>query len=541
MGFCKNTGKKGLVFAIAGIGLVAVAAAAFFLWPRPAKDPATDDLLYVKEDALYRVDPDTGKTEFIADYDTYQTPKDAETYGGVKFPGAEILSSYTSYGFPVRFSGNGAFTYIQTGQTSLDAAPVLYSCAKGEAPEQIDGWDQWDSTYYITDNGRYTFAGNMLINNDTGDIQELPNLYSMNFFKDPHKYQGGSGKYIYDPYVAFGNTVFFESEDGFCRLTFGKEPEVIEENTSNNFSYYPASKDLVYYTSEGILYRWEKGKTKQIAENVQEIICAFPNGHVYCNGGLYKLTLAQSLGEEPVPEYLEGSPTLCYYNGEEFEELSEGAFKLLCASPDQPFAVLTNVQAPAIIPKNTCTVLIQKNTCTVLDMQATDAVYQGSDIYLDTADGLYKLSIDSSTISKPELVVEGDVTLFKNRNEQIIYAADNILYCNGQQIGRYDELPRIVSVPNAYGVVFHRDVEPIDDQFDTYGTRFTSKYTLYAAIDGEAVKIDDNVSFEYYLEDGGILYLKDIDEDTYSCDLYLWRDGEATKLDEDVHALIPNR
>lgn len=259
--------------------------------------------------------------------------------------------------------------------------------------------------------------------------------------------------------------------------------------------------------------------------------------------------------------------TLCYFNGTEETVLTEDFSKINAAAIDAPVLVYqvynpttfnkvklseitsidelsTKVDEALFASSDYC--IAVKGAQTVFDQDDATGICMndlGTEIYYlaeipegKDAGELYKVSIAEGVVSAPELY---DSEVYSKSME---FVSDNrFLYFKDFKDGSGDLYANKVMVDydvQMSTVRYNSDKDTILYMID-YSTE-KGCGTLKEYKTEETVKVADDVYDSYMVAPGGkTLYLYDYSQKYYAGELYMWDNGEAKKIDEDVTLLIP--
>lgn len=153
---------------------------------------------------------------------------------------------------------------------------------------------------------------------------------------------------------------------------------------------------------------------------------------------------------------------------------------------------------------------------------------------------VYKASIENKELTDFQLI-ESDVASFNvTPDDRLIYFKDKSqseymdigdLYIDGEKID-YD----VLSIRYPFNGFYYKEITKslyyLKDYTDSFGG------TLKCFNNGEKTKISNDVLKFYVLSQGNVLYLKNYNKEYNVSDLYLYRQGESIRIDEDVSELL---
>ena len=251
--------------------------------------------------------------------------------------------------------------------------------------------------------------------------------------------------------------------------------------------------------------------------------------------------------------------TLYYYDGKESELISD-VYNLKCAADRTVIGyskygtVSTKVKLSEVtdleeveemvrdelsssegqyvaVGKQTYTLLEESRTCSECFTADGKMLYFVADVVSDELDeeygNLYKATVTDKGVQKPELVdsnvyaygvcaIEKSVVYYKN--------SENELWTDGRKIS---EDVKYISIYDDDPAVYY--CTDWDEENDSG--------TLKMYRDGEVTKIREDV-YSWIRKEDGILYLQDYDEDSGRGALYLYKNGKSEKISDDVNYII---
>ncbi|MBQ6430700.1 MAG: zinc-ribbon domain-containing protein [Oscillospiraceae bacterium] len=419
----------------------------------------------------------------------------------------------------------------------------------------------------MSDNGKYIFF-----------VDKVTVSGSSLYYKEVSDPEGDAVKIDSDVYAyrvdSAAKYVTYLKNDAIYQYDIGADSkEKLVSNAGRGFKVSKDDKRIAYLTSDGDFYLYEDGEKNKIASDVsieyiddditviyyskddalykqdlkgdsekEKILSdVYDVIKVYESGEFYFVKNNDS-GSDAAEEY-DPSKTgysLYYYDGEEATELTNTydnwSYNYAYEAPVITYDAYDGADLEKYVAvKGNATVLKQEKAAKYFRLNdAGTLLFYIDDISDDKDEGtLYRIEISGEEIGKPE-VYDDDV--YAGRcdfidDESFYYFKDykdgkGELYVDKNKVDD-DVRGGGIDTPFELGKVFY------------YTDWKDGKGTLKVYEGKEATKIEDDVSDYTVVPDGRVLYMYDYSTKSYAGELYLWDDGKAEKLDEDVTCLVP--
>lgn len=321
-----------------------------------------------------------------------------------------------------------------------------------------------------------------------------------------------------------GKRVVYRKDTGEVYVWNGKESEKIDSDSSRVNS---VNGNVVYYTKDNSLYKKSGSKDKEkILSDVSRILYIYDSGEIY------------------YVKADDNEKNLYYYNGKESEKIAENytsASALCYKTPVIAFKAKESESSS----KATAYVAVKKNVVEfeqedVTNVQFTEngkTVFFMAEMSKDGDKGeLYSASVSSKGIGKATKIDEDVFAGFygvTNANKAY-YFKD----CNKKATGDFFYNKKQIDTDvYAYGVQYCEDAKKFVFLTD-FNSNNNSGTLKISNNGGKAKKIADDAFQPVALPNGFVLYLSDYSTKSYKGDLYFTKGGKATKLDEDVNAIL---
>lgn len=321
-----------------------------------------------------------------------------------------------------------------------------------------------------------------------------------------------------------GKKVVYRKSTGEVYVWNGKDSEKIDSDSSRVNS---VNGNVVYYTKDNSLYKKNGSKDKEkILSDVSRILYIYDSGEIY------------------YVKADDNEKNLYYYNGKESEKIAENytsASALCYKTPVIAFRAKESESSS----KATTYVAVKKNIAEfeqedVTNVQFTEngkTVFFMAEMSKDGDKGeLYSASVSSKGIGKATKIDEDVFAGFygvTNANKAY-YFKD----CNKKATGDFFYNKKQIDTDvYAYGVQYCEDAKKFVFLTD-FNSNNNSGTLKISNNGGKAKKIADDAFQPVALPNGFVLYLSDYSTKSYKGDLYFSKGGKATKLDEDVNAIL---
>lgn len=341
------------------------------------------------------------------------------------------------------------------------------------------------------------------------------------------------------------------TDDGQEERLYFKNGEADAELIAKDIDSYTIDSDFenIYYEKEEKLYKAEL-TTKPEGEQIAKDVYSF---YLYEDGKMY-IVIEEEIEAEADEEedddyyyddYVETQKKLYYYNGTEKTLVSENYSSMARRAYDAPvivFAIYNDEEEThfyyVAIEGVAQTKPISDEEITDVSLTADGSVlYYIANVDEEAEVGdLYRVEITDGTVGKAEKY-DTDVSTYEGlyvlNNEEVAYAKDRdsetgaaTFYVNKTKLAEDCE-----------GVAYNEAGDCT--LYVTDGDDKNNTYTVWALIDGESVKIADEVYNISLLPSGNSLYIKDYSNG--SGELYVWNGKDSQKVSSDVsEIIIPN-
>ncbi len=505
----KKSPKKALLFGAIGLAVVAAAVvAAILLFGGSGSKNKSSFALYGKDREIYFSNLKN---------DPWQLTSRLIDVSGVS--DESLYNMADEYGYAACMSNDGKYIFF-VDKISQSGNGLYYKSASNPDADAVK-IDSDVYAYYVGGSAKYVtyLKDDALYQYDIGADS-----------KNKIANDAGNGFQVSED----GKKIVYLTSDYAVYLYDGEDKEKIASDVT--IRYIDDKLTVIYYDKDNALYRQELpgGEKEKLLSDVTTVLNFYESGEVY---------FVKGEGPDYSADDYDPSKTgysLCYYDGEEITELTD-TFDRYSYNYASEAAVITyeaydgDKLETYVAVKGNATVLKQEKEVSYLRINpAGTLVYYIDDIADDKEEGtLYRIEISGEEVGKPE-VYDDDVyagRCYFINDDDFYYFKDykdgkGELYINKNKVDD-DVRASGISAPFELGKVFY------------YTDWSDGKGTLKVYDGEEAVKISDDVSVFSVVPNGRALYLYDYSARSHTGELYLWNDGNAEKLDEDVFCLIP--
>lgn len=474
--------------------------------------PGHDQLmLYIKDDGIYLLDCRTNASQLI------YTHPDAWT-------AAMLCDSRNS---AAGISDDGAVVYWLMGNVSgEDTQPDLYVyTAGGETKQVAQGVQDFrisgDGQYCVYVNGaQQIYHYSLTAGTSVLIAARCQNTFSMDtwFFA----VGGCPDSFLYQ----LDNYVYFSDGLGLYRVAFGGSRQKIADRAWELDRHYIADNKLVVYVEYikdqplGAVYTWQDGQSTKVLDSASQILQVYPDGSFYYvdGGGLSDL-----------------SAKLCYYDGVSSTQLCEytGRFDF-CFSTSRHGGILFAYETDQVF-------LVRGGTVTQWSESYVNRTYAANDkVWFSSASGVY--SFDLATQAQPVLELKDCKIYYQDKPGRVICSSwQDEVYVDGAPAGKQSSSDSLF-YRNDYLVTFETDHTLVGFAQTGAGkhglTSYKNAYNLFL-FGTEPVEIAQNTVVHFGMENGTLVYLKDMDPSTFSGSLYLHQTGRDVLIDSNVYGIVP--
>jgi len=334
---------------------------------------------------------------------------------------------------------------------------------------------------------------------------------------------GCPDSYLYE----LENFVYFSDGLALYRIAFGGNREKIANQTWGFDRNYIVSNDLLCYIEYiqeqplGTVYLWRNGQSQACAEDASYVVQLYPDGSFYYvqGGGVS-----------------DQAPVLCYFDGSQSAQLCEFTGRYdFCFSTQIPGGMLFAYETDQVY-------LVQGTTATQWKENYVNRMCaEDGELWFSTQSGVYRWALSGA--DAPVLELKDCKIHYQDTVGNLICCSwKDETYVNGLPVGEQSPSDSLF-YRNDYQVTFETGHTLVGFTPSGQGKQpmvsYKNSYAFCVLTDGQLSPVDENTVTHFGMENGTVVYLKDMDKDSYCGTLYLYRQGKSVKLAEGVYGLIP--
>lgn len=473
----------------------------------PVPVPGHDQLLlYVQDRDLCLLDCETDQSQVI------YTHRDAWT--------AARLCDTRNSAASASDDGGVVYWLMGSGET-----PDLYCYTAGAEGKQVA---QSVTDFRTSADGQYC----IYVNSDrqiwqydlVADTHTLISAWCSNEFSEDTWFFAVGGcpdSYLYN----LGDYVYFSDGLALYRILFGGNREKIANQTWGFDRNYIVRNDLLCYIEYiqeqplGTVYLWRNGQSQPCVEGASYVVQLYPDGSFYYVAG-------GGVSEE--------QPVLCYFDGEQTTQLCEFTGRYdFCFSTQSPGGMFFAYEQDRIF-------LIDQASATQWKENYANRMYaEEKTIWYSTQSGVYRWELGA----EPVLELKNCKIYYQDMVGNLLCCSwDNDTYVNGLDLGVQGPSDSLF-YRNDFQVTFESGHTLVGFMPQPQGKQpmvsYKNSYAFSVLSGGQLHAVDENTVTHFGMENGTVVYLKDMDKDTYCGGLYLYRNGKSVLLAENIYGIIP--